>query len=311
MLACLLSLSLLWTSPEAATPEIAYMRGGEVRLVRTDGSNDRLVAKTDHDRQVSWYPDGKRLIYRHDSTDAGWNMYWINPETKTSGELTKKRTKDNRSPSFSPDGKRIAYISGYQGICVIDSEGTKVQILGSEAHRDVAPTWSADSRLLYFERHEESVEVLSIDVTTKAVKRVTAGMQHRLSGDRKIMFFIKPKPAGKCELWARNLPSGKEEMWLGTDWSPWEYNVDPNRATVAFYGPPGKPGIYVCSGPSKAPTKVGAVGATGVSTVEFSPDGKRLAYMSGSSQDEEVWIANIAAKTSRRLVKGSWPVWRP
>ncbi len=303
---CSVLASVLLNLP-AKVEEIAYMRNGEVRVIGADGKADRLLITTDYDRPLVWYPNGKRLIYRHDSKEFGWQMYWIEVDSKRKGELTKNRTKDNRSASFSPDGKQIAFISGPIGLCLMDQEGKSIRNLGAEAQRDMTPAWSADGKRIFFESEGSGPSQVSVyDLATSKSQNMARGMMQQTAGHW--MFMVKSGPGGS-ELWRRDLTSAQETKWLGAEWQAWHYCVSPNGQSVAFYGPSAKPGLYVSDGMKT--TKVAPATADCIQSLQFSRDGKSIAFTTGVRNHEEIWIADVQRQSARRLVKGVWPSWRP
>lgn len=311
MLATLLAFCLSLSTTEASSPLISYMRDGEVRLTSIDGKTDLSLVNTDYDRPTWWYPDGSRLIYRHDSSEEGWNMFSIDVQTKETKALTKGRTHDNRSASFSPDGKRIAYVSGKSGLCVMDSEGRQITALNSkQPDRDIQPSWSSDSKNLFYESVEEPVGLYALELATGRSSFISKGMLHQLTPDRKSVFLIRHSLSG-AELWERDLRSTKETKWLESAWKPWTYATSPTGKVVAFYGPPKSPGLFICSDPKTSPKKIANAHSDCLQSLQFSPDGKLIAYTSGERNHEEIWITSVDGKMSKRLVRGSWPSWQP
>ena len=64
------------SNPSAAAGTIAYVRGGEIRLIKPDGTNDRLLWRTPRPELgftvsgIAWRPDGAELAFSSDHEEA-------------------------------------------------------------------------------------------------------------------------------------------------------------------------------------------------------------------------------------------------
>jgi Tol biopolymer transport system component len=138
-------------SPDGRT--IVYQRlpsgesrnsSGDIRIMNTDGSNDRSLGLTG--RHPVFSPDGRSLAYMSDISGR-WQIYIYNLDTFSSQQLTSCAI-NCRWPAWSPDGRYIIYnltVSASSmdpdGIEIIPSSGGSPTTL----IRDEAcgrPTWS-------------------------------------------------------------------------------------------------------------------------------------------------------------------------
>jgi TolB protein len=107
------------------------------------------------------------------------------------GSDCKQLTDDSGSdfgPAWSPDGSRIAFARNLHrdreasDIYVVNADGSGARRLTDEPLvADTAPTWSADSGQVAFERHRNidranySTDIYVIDVDGDNIRRLTTG----------------------------------------------------------------------------------------------------------------------------------------
>lgn len=100
----------------------------DLYLVRaSDGEVSRLTNDTWDEREPSWSPDGRRLIFGSDRgapvvlqpmrADSGYGHYGIYELDLASGATREvlDTAGEDRSPAWSPDGRRLAFISDRNG----------------------------------------------------------------------------------------------------------------------------------------------------------------------------------------------------
>ena len=126
---------------------IAFVRGaldendeGEIVLARTDGSDQRVLARGD---SPSWSPDASQLTYSH-----GGGIWTIRADGSDAQEVYK----DGDSPAWSRDGKMIAFMREVpcekavcdQRVVVGFSTGGETKAIGPKYEDAVSPIWLPD-----------------------------------------------------------------------------------------------------------------------------------------------------------------------
>ena len=129
----------------------------EIYVMDADGGNPQnLTNNPSDDRDPSWSPDGKRIVFSSDRDmergNAAHNVeiYVMDADGKNQQRLTKNLTED-KDPSWSPDGKRIVFRSRRDGhfrgeagityeIYAMDADGGNEQKLTENRKNDKDPS---------------------------------------------------------------------------------------------------------------------------------------------------------------------------
>ncbi|ORM24289.1 PD40 domain-containing protein [Williamsia sp. 1135] len=150
-------------SPDGSSIAFVSSGSGNVKIMDADGSDVRIVAREESASQVTFSPDGSRLIFNV----AGYLV-----EVPVAGGESRVVLRDqfwNADPAFSPDGSRLLFSSNRGGNN--GSEIYSMPVAGGEITPltdtyAVSPEFTADgSRILYTRATTESGELVT-DVAT-------------------------------------------------------------------------------------------------------------------------------------------------
>lgn len=94
-----------------AQTRVAYIQRGRIRLVDSDGANDRAVTREGSALSPSWSPDGRAVVYS-DFGDAGTQIAVMDLESGDSRLLSATSRGLNITPVFTADGQQVVYATG-------------------------------------------------------------------------------------------------------------------------------------------------------------------------------------------------------
>ena len=145
--------------PQASNPgiegRIAYVNGGELHVVNTDGTQDHNILGTQCSEvhEPHWAPDSSVISFISLCGQTGtWDLATIKPNGNNF-QIIVATAADEAGASFSPDGSRIAYCSGEDGdsdIYTADPDGSNRTKLTMNKALDCSPTWSPDGSRIAF-----------------------------------------------------------------------------------------------------------------------------------------------------------------
>ena len=181
----------------SAAEGVAVVRGGKVRLLRSDAA------------EPAWSPDGRRIAYVSAGVAGANDVYVVDADGRNPGRITWTPA-DETSPSWAPDGKRlvverhgrsvviraaglgerilgegwepawsprgdrIAFTDG-DNLRVMPARGGRPQTVATTPAPDSSPAWSPDGRRLVSVSEEATgADIHVLDLRSRRVTRVTA-----------------------------------------------------------------------------------------------------------------------------------------
>lgn len=205
------------------------------------------------------------------------------------------------SPAWSPDGSRIAFYSERDGngeIYVMDADGSNVTRLTNTLADEGYPWWSPDGETLTFDSDEAGgfdIWTMNADgtnprrLTTHAAREVAASW----SPDGSTIVFMSDREGG-FDVYAMN-PDGSDVRRLtetGTAWFP-VFSTDGTR--LAFHV--GRD-VHVMPAGGGNLSRLTHDPANGMHP-SWSPDGRRIAFMSWRNGRTEIFVMNADGSDAR------------
>lgn len=229
--------------------KIAITYGGpgstHVAVVNEDGSGFVELTSGNTDRDPSWSPDGKHIVYSGERL-GGTNIIRMNADGTGQIALTDTQYPlGNFEPVWSPDGTKIAFVSSRAGegrseIWVMNADGTNptrltinqqlaVDLAGPVYGRDFGPAWSPDGSKIVFwttrlDLANSEIYVMNADGSNpiRLTKNSANDSEPVWSRDgQRIAFFSRG--VGREGIYEMDATGGNER-WIANgiyaDWSP-------------------------------------------------------------------------------------------
>ncbi len=332
--------------------QVAFIWRGEkqdnwdiyVKLI-DGGTPLRLTTDPAVDAAPAWAPDGRRLAFIRSSQNSS-GIYVIpalgGPERKLAEVPASKL-------SWSPDGKLIAFdqrpAPGQQsGIFVLSTDTGEKRRLTSTPEgylSDLGPAFSPDGRSLVFARFQ-SVVTAALYLMPLTAAAAPAGEPRRLTPENMNVSAHDWIPDGRSLVFAAAPSGGSSRLWRvsaeGGPGEPQRIAVEGDRVDSPSVSKGGAAGSYRLAyvqyssdtniwrvpGPAVRAKDATARAASPVQLIassrpdgapQVSPDGKRIAFVSGRSGNNEVWVCESDGSrpvqvTSLGTYLGS-PRWSP
>ncbi len=145
---------------------IAFRRGGAIRVVRPDGSDQRLVSRCTGRACLDprWSPDGRWLLF------TGNEGIVIVEHPTTANRKERVLIRNATDQSWSPNGGAIVFVR--ETIQIMNADGSNRRPLTKGIH----PVWSPDGKALAFLRYggpNNNYAIYTIQIDGTSERRLT------------------------------------------------------------------------------------------------------------------------------------------
>jgi Tol biopolymer transport system component/DNA-binding winged helix-turn-helix (wHTH) protein len=308
---------------------VAFVRGsfqaGKSGIFVKQVGADYLKQLTTHQEDCcpAWSPDGKWVAFSR-WTDREVEMYTV-PSTGGAERklLTKGVAPKSGGLDWSPDGNAVAFAAG-DGIDLLNLRNSEVRRVTEPPPQseDWGPKFSPDGQRILFVRRRDmgfSEEVIVLPASGGAAVSVASeharivGPPQWSADGRSIIFSSEHN--GEPTLWKVAVDTREAPVEL--DEGGWRPTVSKRGYRLAYERATHNLSVWQVD-LSQPGTKEIVVGSTSQTDQgpgpQFSPDGKRLAYMCDRSGTMEIWVSDSDGANPYQLtaVDGAGtPRWSP
>ena len=284
-----------------------------------------LPQATSGPSSVTWSPDGRELIYSMQGS------LWRQPVgSREARQLTSGPGYDYQ-PDWSPDGRSVAYAS-YRGDAVelrlLDLASGESRPLVADGAVNVEPRWSPDGRRLAFVssahqgRWHIFIAPLSAAGEIGAIERITEDRSSNLpryyygpydqyispawSPDGKDLILVSNRGRiwGSGGFWRMAARAGAEPRELYYEETTWkarpDWSRDGQRVVYSSYLGRQWHQLWLMTGEGGDPFQL-TYGEGDATAARWSPDGRRIAYVSNESGNTELRIIDVPGGAVSRV----------
>lgn len=257
-----------------------------------------LVSEAGNKMRPDFSPDGERIAFESDRLGY-WEIWVCDVKTVDCSQLTSLR-RIAGAPQWSPDGRNIAFEfhpHEQSEIYLLDVASGQARMLQTNPGWDnLAPTWSRDSKSLYFASTRGAgpsrFQVWKVPINGGSPVQVTrnGGLRALESVDHRFLYYTKDaKPA----IWRMPIDGGEETPVLKVNhlFGAWRWTVGknglyfisfetrPETGTITFYDFSDR-----TLTPIWDPEKRASWGLT------LSADGRSLAYVQDDFDESKIML---------------------
>jgi Tol biopolymer transport system component/DNA-binding winged helix-turn-helix (wHTH) protein len=258
-----------------------------IYVVSAKGGTPRKISHEDPRKkrgELAWTPDGNYIAFSGDSPNGGAQIFLVSVSDSSVRPLSEPQGQDRDwGPSFSPDGTQMAFVrtngAGFpEEIYVMPANGGAARLLTYDRAAIMGPpTWSSDGQSVIFASTRD----------------------------------------GGPNLWQIPAAGGtakRMEIASTRIWHPSVARLGEKMAAQKIVGSSGIYRVARAEGSDKWTQSIIASTNGRNEGPIFSPDGKRIAFMSDRSGSLEIWVSNRDGSAATQLtnVRGAGtPRWSP
>ena len=168
-------------------------------------------------------------------------------------------------PTTSPDGSRIAFVGTDGDLYVARTDGRQKVRLTKTKAPEGGPAWSPNGRKIAYTRADGGLYV--IDVATKKVRKI--------GGGARLYFAPAFSPDGRKIAYGKELDEFNSDLFVANADGSKPRQLTHTKSTVDTFGEEATP--------------------------DFSPDGKRIVFVSNRTGNSELYLMKADGSAERRI----------
>ncbi|HEX9918174.1 MAG TPA: S9 family peptidase [Pyrinomonadaceae bacterium] len=292
------------------------------------GWPEQLTFYTDRVDFVRWSPDGTGLLFgKARGGDENAQLYWMSPDGAQVRQLTDAPKIRYNFGAWSADGRRISYASNKRNpnffdIYVMEVASGQESLVYQQDGSNAAVAWSADGRFIVVSRASDTLsldnDLYLVELASKGVTHLTPhegaaqyGDVHFTRDNRALI--LSTNAAGEWQSLARlDLATRKLEPATNATWDTDASEMSADGRLLAYaLNRDGFSELYVrrltdAGVGDGRDTAVGLPGKGVVSGLDFSQDGRKLAFaFAGARHNADVWLYDLKTRKLEQVTRSS------
>ena len=254
-----------------AATRIAYVHSGLIRMVDSDGANDRAVTRRGLSLSPAWHPKGDRIVYsKFLEGGAGTQLEEF--------ELANNRTRTisgsglNITPAYSHDGRSIVYASGSESgtdlmMANIENPSVVQRLTFGRGSDNGSPSFSPDGRqIAFFSSRSRFPQIYTMDADGTNLQLLT------------------------------EFTPGVRSYRAAPDWSP-------DGRAIAYEQQMGDFQVWMINVRDKQMRQLTSVGEN--EGPSWAPDGRHIAISSTRGGSKQIWVLDTESGRFRQLTRNA------
>ena len=254
-----------------AATRISYVHNGLIRVVDSDGFNDKPLTRRGLSLSPAWHPSGRKLIYSK-FLEGGAGTQLEEVDFATGKTRTISGGGLNITPEYSTDGRYVIYASGNESgtdlmMVPIDSPTVIQRLTFGRGSDNGSPTFSPDGRrIAFFSSRSRFPQIYTMDADGTNVQLLTP------------------------------FTPGVRSYRAAPDWSP-------DGRAVAYEQQNGDFQVWMISVRDKEPRQLTSEGEN--EGPSWAPDGRHISLSSTRGGSKQIWILDTESGRFRQLTRNS------
>jgi len=249
-----------------AQTRIAYVNGGELRIIDSDGAETRAITTGRGALSPAWSPTGGTVVFTV-LGNTGTQVQELDVRTGRTRRVSQIRAGLNITPVYQPGGNAILYSQGNGNgtdlvLAALDS-GTPKRITVGRGSDNTSPSYSPDGRQIAFISGKSgSPQVYIMDADGSNVQLLTP------------------------------YKAGVRSYRASPDWSP-------DGHAIAYEQQNGNFQIWMIDLRDRVPKQLTSEGEN--EDPSWAPDGRHIVFTSSRGGDKQLWILDTESGRARQL----------